>query len=255
MGIDYTKEGRLAIFMINRPEVRNALDIQANREFQQAIVDFRDDPDLWVGIVSGVGDKAFCAGADVKDVTPFINAHESREALPRTHWRGLELWKPLIAAVNGLALGGGLEIALACDIIIASETAKLGLPEVKIGVIPGAGGVTRLTRSLPWQKAAELLFTGKIISAQEAYSLGLVNQVTTPEELMTTAREWARTICESAPLAVRAVKEVMSRGINASIEEGLRLEWEMNKKLSRTEDHEEGHKALAEKRKPDFKGK
>ena len=255
MGIDYIKEGKVAIFMINRPEAKNALDIQANREFQEAMVDFRDDPDLWVGIISGVGDKAFCAGADVKDVTPFINEHESREAMPRTHWRGLELWKPLIAAVNGLALGGGFEIALACDIIIASETAKLGFPEVKIGVIPGAGGVSRLTRALPWYKAAELLFTGKIISAQEAYTLGLVNQVTPPAELMATAKEWGQTICESAPLAVRAAKEVMFRSIGASPEEGLRLEWSMVKKLSRTEDHEEGVKAFTEKRKPTFRGK
>lgn len=255
MGIDYIKEGEIAIFMINRPDATNALDIQANREFQEAMVDFRDDPDLWVGIVSGVGDKAFCAGADVKDVTPFISEHESREAMPRTHWRGLEIWKPLIAAVNGLALGGGFEIALACDIIIASETAKLGLPEVKIGVIPGAGGVSRLTRALPWYKAAELLFTGKIISAREAYTLGLVNQVVPPAELMTTAKEWARVICESAPLAVRAAKEVMFRSIAAPPEEGLRLEWSMVKKLTCTKDHEEGVKAFAEKRKPTFKGR
>ena len=253
MGIDYTKEGRVAIFTINRPEARNALNIQANREFGEAIVDFRDDPDLWVGIVTGAGDKAFCAGADIKEMGPFILEHESREALPRTHWRGLELWKPLIAAINGLTLGGGLEIALGCDIRIASETARLGVPEAKLGLLPGAGGTTRLTKMLSWCKAAEMLFTGKIISAQEAYQLELVNQVTPPDKLMSTAREWAETICESAPLAVRAIKEVMCRSLNATIDEGLRLEWTANSRLFRSEDYNEGIKALAEKRKPSFK--
>jgi len=255
MAIDYVKEGRIAIFTINRPEARNALDMQANREFCEAMADFRDDPDLWVGIVTGVGDKAFCAGADVKDVPAFLREHTEREAMPRTHWRGLELWKPLIAAINGLALGGGLEVALGCDIRIASENAKLGCPEVKIGIVPGAGGVYRLTRALSWCRAAELLFTGKIVDAQEAYRIGLVNQVTALSDLMPAAKQWAQTVCESAPLAVRAIKEVMSRSMNAPLEEGLRLEWSANRYLMRTEDSAEGHKAVSEKRKPVFKGK
>jgi enoyl-CoA hydratase/carnithine racemase len=255
MAIDYVKEGRIAIFTINRPEARNALDMQANREFCEAMADFRDDPDLWVGIVTGVGDRAFCAGADVKDVPAFLREHSEREAMPRTHWRGLELWKPLIAAINGVALGGGLEVALGCDIRIASENAKLGCPEVKIGIVPGAGGVYRLTRALSWCRAAELLFTGKIVDAQEAYRIGLVNQVTALSDLMSTARQWAQMICESAPLAVRAIKEIMFRSTNAPLEEGLRLEWSANRYLMRTEDSVEGHKAVSEKRKPVFKGK
>ena len=207
------------------------------------------------GIVTGVGDKAFCSGADIKDVPPFKKEHPEREAMPRTPWRGLEIWKPLIAAVNGLALGGGLEVALGCDIRIASENAKLGFPEVRIGIVPGAGGVYRVTRALPWYKAAEILFTGKIIDAQEAYRIGLVNQVIALSDLMLAAKEWAQTICESAPLAVRAIKEVMFRSSNATLEEGLRLEWSANRYLMRTEDSEEEHRAFSEKRKPVFKGK
>jgi enoyl-CoA hydratase/carnithine racemase len=255
MAIDFVKEGRIAIFTINRPEARNALDMQANREFSEAMADFRDDPDLWVGIVTGAGDRAFCAGADVKDVPVFLREHPEREAMPRTHWRGLELWKPLIAAINGVALGGGLEVALGCDIRIASENARLGCPEVKIGIVPGAGGVYRLTRTLSWCRAAEMLFTGKIVDAQEAYRIGLVNQVTALSDLMSTARQWAQMICESAPLAVRAIKEVMFRSTNAPLEEGLRLEWSANRYLMKTEDCAEGHKAVSEKRKPVFKGK
>jgi enoyl-CoA hydratase/carnithine racemase len=255
MAIDYVKQGKIAIFTINRPEARNALDIQANREFSEAMADFSDDPNLWVGIVTGAGDKAFCSGADVKDIPIFLKEHPEREAMPRTHWRGLELWKPLIAAINGVALGGGLEVALGCDIRIASENAKLGFPEVKIGIVPGAGGVYRLTRALPWCKAAEILFTGKIVDAQEAYRIGLVNQVTPPADLMLAAKEWAQMICESAPLAVRAIKEVMFRSSNATLEEGLRLEWSANRYLMNTEDSGEGHKAFSEKRKPVFKGK
>ena len=255
MSIDYVKEGRTAIFTINRPEARNALDVLANKEFSEAMTDFRDDPDLWVGIVTGAGDKVFCSGADLKDIPLFLKRHSERESLPRTHWRGLENRKPLIVAINGLALGGGLELALACDIRIASENAKLGFPEAKIGLVPGAGGVYRLNRSLPWCNAAEMLFTGKIIDAQEAFRIGLINQVTSSDELMQAAKGWAQRICESAPLAVRAIKEVMFRGANATLEEGLRLEWSANKYLMGTEDTAEGHKAFAEKRKPAFKGK
>jgi enoyl-CoA hydratase/carnithine racemase len=255
MAIDYIKEERIAIFRINRPEARNALDMQANREFCQAMTDFRDDPDLWVGIVTGAGEKAFCSGADIKDVPVFLKQNQEREAMPRTHWRGLEIWKPLIAAINGMALGGGLEVALGCDIRIASESAKLGFPEVRIGIVPGAGGVYRTARALPWCKAAEMLFMGKVISAQEAHQIGLINQVTPPADLMMEAKRWAQMICESAPLAVRAIKEVMFRSANATLEEGLRLEWSANRHLMHTEDYVEGHKAVAEKRKPLFRGR
>ena len=256
MAIDYKKEGRIAIFTIDRPEAMNAMNMEAVRELHEAMVDFRDDPDLWVGIITGAGEKAFCAGADIKDTLPFMKEHRDEPwATPATPMRGLELWKPLIAAINGLTLGGGLEIALACDIRIASENARLGTPEVTLGLIPGWGGTQRLPRMLPWCKAAEILLMGRPIDAQEAYRIGLVNKVVPLEQLMPTAREWAEVICQAGPLAVRAAKEAMLRGCSFTLEEGLRLENSLEAYLLGTEDFAEGTRAFAEKRKPVYKAK
>ena len=257
MAIDYEKEGRIAVFTINRPEARNAMNMEAKRELYELMVDFRADPDLWVGIITGSGEKAFCAGADIKDTLPFMKKHlrDSPWEIPPAPARGLEIWKPLIAAINGLALGGGLEIALSCDIRIASENARLGAPEVTLGILPGWGGTQRLPRFIPWCKAAEMIFTGKPIDAQEAYRIGLVNKVVPQAELMSTAREWAETICQAGPLAVRAAKEAMVRGYSMSLEEGLRLESSLFAYLLETEDFAEGARAFIEKRKPDYKAK
>jgi enoyl-CoA hydratase/carnithine racemase len=254
--IDYTKEDRIAIFTINRPEALNAMNMEAVRELHEAIVDFRDNPDLWVGIITGAGEKAFSAGADIKDTLPFMKEHRDKPwVAPTTPMRGLELWKPLIAAINGLALGGGLEIALACDIRIASENARLGTPEVILGLIPGWGGTQRLPRMLPWCKAAEILLMGKPVNAEEAYRIGLVNKVVPLEQLMPTAREWAEIICQAGPLAVRAAKEAMIRGCGMTLEEGLRLENSLDAYLMGTEDFTEGTTAFVEKRKPVYKAK
>ena len=256
MAIDYKKEGRIAIFTINRPEALNAMNVQANRELHEVMVDFRDDPELWVGIITGAGDRAFCAGADIKDMLPFMKEHRNNpEAMPTTPMRGLELWKPLIAAINGVALGGGLEIALACDMRIASENARFGTPEVILGLIPGWGGTQRLPRVLPWCKAAEILLMGRPIDAQEAYRIGLVNKVVPPEEVMPTAREWAEVICQAGPLAVRAAKEAMVRGSSMTLEDGLRLENSLEAYCLGTEDFTEGTTAFVEKRKPAYKAK
>ena len=255
--IDYKKEGRIAIFTINRPEALNAINVLAIQELHEAMIDFRDDPELWVGIITGAGDKAFCAGADIKDMLPFMKEHlpNNQAAIPATPMRGLELWKPLIAAINGRALGGGLELALACDIRIASEKAQLGLPEVTLGLIPGWGGTQRLPRMVPWCKAAELLLTGKPVDAQEAYRIGLVNAVVPPEAVMHTAREWAEVICRAGPLAVRAAKEAMIRGNSLTLEDGLKLENALEAYVMSTEDYTEGTTAFLEKRKPDYKAK
>ncbi len=257
MAIDYEKEGRIAVFTINRPEARNAMNMAAKRELYEAMVEFRADPDLWVGIITGSGEKAFCAGADIKDTLPFMKEHlrDSPWAIPPAPARGLELWKPLIAAINGLALGGGLEIALSCDIRIAAENARLGAPEILLGIIPGAGGTQRLPRFIPWCKAAEILLMGKPIDAQEAYRIGLVNKVVPPAELMSTAREWAEVICQAGPLAVRAAKEAMIRGYSMSLEDGLRLESSLFAYLLETDDFSEGAAAFIEKRKPVYKAK
>ena len=256
MAIEYEKQGRIAVFTINRPQAANAINVEAWRELNEAMVDFRDDPELWVGIITGARTRAFSAGADIKDMLPFAREHrDDPEALPPSIMRGLDVWKPLIAAINGMALGGGLEIALACDIRIASEKAHFGTPEVNLGVTPGWGGTQRLPRMLPWCKAAELLLTGRPIDAQEAYRIGLVNKVVPQEQVMPTAKEWAEVICQAGPLAVRAAKEAMVRGSSMTLEDGLRLESALFNHVIGTEDFNEGITAYAEKRTPVFKAK
>jgi enoyl-CoA hydratase/carnithine racemase len=234
----------------------NAMNMEGIRELLEAMTNFRDDPELWVGIITGAGERAFCGGADIKDTLSFMKEHRDEEgAFPPTIMRGFELWKPLIAAINGLAVGGGLEIAMACDIRIASETARLGTPEVTLGLMPGWGGTQRLPRMVPWCKAAEILFTGRVIDAQEAYRIGLVNKVVPQAEVMTTAKEWAQLICQAAPLAVRAAKEAMVKGYSMSLEDGLKLENSLIAYLLGTEDFTEGTTAFVEKRKPTYKAK
>ena len=256
MAVDYEKEGRIAIFTLNRPEAMNSMDMETLQELHQAMVDFRDDPELWVGIITGAGEKAFCGGADIKDALPFMKEHGGDPwSFPPEIWRGFELWKPLIAAINGLALGGGLEIALACDLRIASENARLGTPEVNLGLMPGWGGTQRLPRMVAYCKAAEIVLMGRPIDAQEAYRIGLVNKVVPQGELMTAAKEWAQVICQVGPLAVRAAKEAMIRGYSMSLEDGLRLESSLFNYLADTEDFAEGAAAFKEKRKPVFKVK
>jgi enoyl-CoA hydratase/carnithine racemase len=256
MAVNYEKSGKIAIFTINRPEAMNALNIETMQELRDAMTDFRDDPELWVGIVTGAGEKAFCGGADIKNTLPFMKQHSHDVwSFPVSIMRGLELWKPLIAAINGMALGGGLELALACDIRIAADNARLGTPEVTLGLIPGWGGTQRLPRAIPWCNAAELLLTGKLVDAQEAYRIGLVNKVVPQAEVMAAAKEYAEAICKAAPLAVRAAKEAMLRGSAMTIEEGLRLESSLVAYVLATEDFAEGTKAFVEKRKPSYKAK
>jgi enoyl-CoA hydratase/carnithine racemase len=256
MPVDYKKEGKIAIFTIDRPKSYNAVDVETWTSLQDSLKDFRDDDNLWVGIITGSGTKAFCAGADITSSLPYMREHAKSDwAYPSTHLFGMDLWKPLIAAINGVALGGGLEIALACDLRIAAEGARLGTPEVTLGVIPGWGGTQRLPRMIPWCKAAELVLMGKPIDAQEAYRIGLVNKVVAPETLMQTAREWAETLCQVSPLGVRAAKEAMIRGTDMSLPEGIKLERALFTYLTTTEDFKEGTTAFAEKRKPDYKAK
>ena len=256
MAVTYEKEGRIAIITINRPEAMNALNMETMGELYKVMTEFRDDPEMWVGIITGAGEKAFCGGADIKDTLPFMKEHgRDPWAMPPSIMRGLEMWKPLVAAINGMALGGGLEVALACDIRIAAENARLGTPEVTLGLIPGWGGTQRLPRVIPWCKAAELLLTGKLIDGQEAYRIGLVNKVVPQAEVMATAREYAENICKAAPLAVRAAKEAMIRGSAMTLEEGLRLENSLVASVMSTEDFAEGTGAFVEKRKPNYKAK
>ena len=192
--IEYSKEGRIAIFTINRPEKMNVLNLEAMRQFTALLKEFRDDDSLWVGILTGTGEKVFSAGVDIKDFLPMIRKTPDKKwQRPTAIMRGMDLWKPMIAACNGLTIGGGLEMALACDIMIAAENASFGLPEVKVGICPGGGGTARLPRTIPRRLAAEMLFTGKTISAQEAYRIGLVNKVVPLSELMAEAKQMAGT--------------------------------------------------------------
>jgi len=254
--VEYNKEGKIAIFTINRPEALGALNVEGMRQLHNALLDFRDDENLWVGIITGTGDKVFSAGVDVKDYLPFVKRTTDRPwQRPAGIMRGLDIWKPLIAACNGLTYGGGLEIALACDIVIASENATFALPEVRVGVCPGGGGTQRLPRTIPRRIAAEMLFTGKPIGAQEAYRIGLVNKVVPLDQLMPEAKKLAEAICEAAPVAVRVAKEAMMRGLSMSLENGLRLEDDFQTYIMSTKDFEEGITAFLEKRKPKFEGK
>ncbi len=255
MPIEYQKDGRIAIITINRPEVMNALTPDTLWELTERLMEFRDDKELWVGIVTGSGERAFCTGMDLRTARPGgeINPVDEQGKLKPPIARGLELYKPLIAAVNGYAFGGGFEIALACDIRLAAENARFGLTEVTLGLIPGWGGTQRLPRLLPF-KARELILMGKQITAADAFALNLVSRVVPQKDLMATAKEWANQVCQNGPLAVQAAKEAIVRGESMTLADGLRLEYELEGKAMRTKDFAEGRQAFMEKRKPVYKG-
>ncbi|MCB2227593.1 MAG: enoyl-CoA hydratase/isomerase family protein [Desulfarculaceae bacterium] len=256
MELLYEKKEHIALFTLNRPEAFNAMSPDLFRQMHDACEDFAQDPQLWVGVFTGAGEKAFCAGADVKTWLPFVKECRERPWLmPTTPLRGMELDKPLIAAINGVALGGGLELALACDLRIASEKARFAFPEARLGILPRLGGTVRLPRLVGSAKAAELMFTGRRIAAAEALDMGLVNRVVPQEDVLTSALELAGEICQCAPLAVQAIKKSLRRGVGMSIEEALWCENALGMPLYDTEDYEEGRKAFAEKRPPAFQAK
>ncbi|HXG42622.1 MAG TPA: enoyl-CoA hydratase-related protein [Dehalococcoidia bacterium] len=255
--IIYEKKGRLAYITINRPDRRNAIDPLTSKELYDAFHDFKDDPEVWVAIVTGAGDVAFCAGADlVAMAEAFAGRGGQSYNVPFAGiTRGFECWKPIIAAINGYCLAGGLELALCCDIRIAAEHATFGLPEPKRAIIPAAGGTQRLTRAIPLAYAMELLLTGERFDAQWALRAGLVSRVVPKEQLMPTAQEVAEKILECGPLAVRAIKQAALRGREMSLEDGLALESQLAGEVFRSEDAREGPLAFAQKRKPQYKGR
>ena len=246
----YEKKGRIGIVTIDRPEVMNALHPPATDELNLIWDEFQKDPEMWIGILTGAGERAFSAGNDLK-----YTAQHGRPATPFKHGFGgitarFDLWKPVIAAVNGFALGGGFEMALACDIIIAAEHAEFGLPEPKRGLLAGAGGVHRLPRQIPLKLAMGMILTGRHITAREAQSFGLVNEVVPREELMETAERWANEILECAPISVRASKQSVSEGLSLPLPAAMdRLYYELAL-MRASEDTKEGPRAFAEKRKP-----
>jgi E-phenylitaconyl-CoA hydratase len=261
MAILSEKRDKIMCITINRPEVMNALDYENIKELKKAFLDFRDDSDLWVCILTGAGDKAFCAGADLnKVIGREIGRVSDSEADPNatdliSGYYGLNIWKPMIAAVNGYCLAGGLGIALLCDIRICSENATFGTMGTGRGILPGAGQTQTLPRIIPLGKALELFFTAERIDAQEAYRLGLVNKVVPRAELMKAAWEMAEKIAKNAPLAVYASKQACINGLDLSLREGIALEVNLREKLSSTEDAAEGVAAFREKRQPNFKGR
>src|ERR1700758_2313088 len=253
----YEKKDAIARITFNRPKVHNALNRKTVEELREALLDARDDGAVRVIILTGTGEKSFVAGADIGELaqrTPVDGKEFSLFGQSVFHL--LEtLGKPSICAINGFALGGGCELAMSCTIRLASKTAKLGQPEVKLGIIPGYGGTQRLARLCGKGIAHELCLTGEMISAEEAQRIGLVNHIYEPAELLPAAEALAKKIIANAPLAVKYTMEAIERGVEMPLEEGLFLEATLFGVACATEDMREGTKAFLEKRPPQFKGK
>lgn len=270
MPIIYEKKGRIAIVTINRPEARNSLDFETMGQLAKAWLDFRDDPNLWVAILTGAGDRDFCVGADLKKFIPAVTEQIDELASGEKSLLGDEyppnaplvavlregdIWKPIIGAVNGICSSGGLEMLQGTDIRIAAEHATFSIAEPKRGLFPGGGSTVRLPRQIPFVRAMEILLTCEFITAQQAYEIGLINQVVSKEELMATAMEIAEKICENAPLAIQAIKRSVRKGMNLSMDEALDMELKIAAEVFMTEDAKEGPRAFVEKRKPVWKGR
>jgi enoyl-CoA hydratase/carnithine racemase len=250
MKILFEKRNAIAYVTINRPERLNACDFEAYARLAEIWTEYQDDATLRVAILTGAGERAFCAGSDIK--ANYVEQHGS-EPHNLLFPRMLTLDKPIIAAINGHANGGGLEQALACDIRVAADHAEFGLGEVRLGWLPGGGGTQRLPRLIPLGRALEMLYTGNRIDAREALRVGLVDHVVPMNQLIEKCEAIAIEICKSAPLAVQRIKQVSLRGLDLSLADGLRLEREHYDWLQTTEDAREGAQAFAEKRPPFWK--
>ena len=257
MSIDVEVADGVCMIVINRPERLNAMDAEHYHGLSQAWCRVRDDAGIRVAIISGAGEKSFSTGADIKSVLTGPPAYDEMWLTQRDQLlnRGLEVWKPVIAAVNGYCLGGGMTMLLATDIRVAAPHATFGLSEVKRGVIPGNGGTQRILRQVPHAIAMEMLVTGDAIDAETATRWGLVNKVVPANRLLDVAREYAQRIAANAPLAVQAAKELALRSRDMDLVSGLRLEQVMNRLLMATEDAREGPAAFAAKRPAQFKGR
>ena len=250
------RSNRVATITINRPEKRNALNIKTREEGAAALEELAADDEVRVVVFTGAGDKAFIAGADISEFQGRTAVTQRSVMLGRSLFTAIDGFpKPVIAMINGYCLGGGCELALACDIRIASDRASFGQPEINLGIIPGGGGTQRLTRLIGEGKAMELILTGDIIDARTAFNLGLVNMVVPAADLEGRTMELANRIAEKSPIALRMAKEAVKVASRSNLDEGLRREVDLFALCFSSEDKDEGVRAFLEKRKPAFKGK
>jgi enoyl-CoA hydratase/carnithine racemase len=251
MPVQLSREGRVAIVIMDRPEARNAMNMEMTQQLDATYDELTQDDDTWVVVLTGAGDRAFCAGQDLKEV--------GLARPPRPNGFGgitqRDFPKPLIAAVNGFALGGGFEICLACDLVVAEEHATFGFPEVKRGIFAGAGGLVRIGKRLSMAQGLELAMTGEPMSARRAYELGLVNRVVPSGEAVRAAVQLANVICEAAPLSVRLSKRLIRTSVAQGEDELFALQARLGAELRETEDYYEGPRAFVEKRAPQWKGR
>ena len=250
------RQGHLTIVTLNRPEVMNALHYPAHLELDALWNEFAADPEQWVAIVTGAGDKAFCAGNDLK-----WQAAGGKRGWDKGGFAGLtarfDCDKPIIAAVNGVAMGGGFEIALACDLIIASENATFALPEPRVGLAALAGGLQRLPRQIGLKRAMGMILTARHVSAKEGFELGFVNEVVPAGEALAAAERWAETIAKNSPMSIRASKQAIRMGMEVSLEKAMteQREYPAVKAMAASQDYIEGPKAFSEKRPPKWLGR
>ena len=259
--VDYKKQGRVAYVTLNRPAVLNAMNLEMHRQLLAVWEDFNNDSEVWVAVLAGNGGRAFSVGQDLKELKQRYGAGEPPSSLGsggRAGWPRLterfDIHKPVIAMVEGYAMGGGFELALACDLIVASEDAVFALPEAKLGLIQGAGGIFRLTRQMPMKVAMELLLTGKRITAHEALTFGLVNQVTSKENLQGAVKQLTDNILRCSPMALQAIKNIAYESADKSLPEAFASQYHAEQQRLQSHDLVEGVNAFLEKRDPVWSG-
>lgn len=260
----YTKNGNICVVTLNRPQALNAIDSRLAGELVDVFERIDNDDELRAVVITGAGDRAFSVGMDVKELVDAAEGIDDRQALmdirrrlwSNNPWERLaSLSKPTIAAIRGFALGGGLELALACDIRLASDDAQFGFPEVRLGIIPARGGTQRLPRIIGRGKAMEMILTGDTIDAIEAYRTELISKIVPVEKLLTAASEIASKLANNAPIAIRFAREAVAKGLDMTLDQGLRMETDLYILLQTTEDRSEGIRSFAGKRQPKFTGR